>query len=235
MKKTLTIEQVKKLFALCEKHEVYDYDVQIEMVDHLASAIEEKWQIEPELGFGWALKKSFTNLNWRTFRKLESKLTRQLKHKFRRILWQYFLEYFKLPKILITVALSLVILALLQLTERNAWIIALYFVPLSLFSLYYNFKIFPKKVDINPVDGKSFMILNYLKNIGNRTGSLVMLPPYILFFSGPYKLNYTNQLYQEIIISIFMALLTIFLYGYFFYLPQKVREHFFSNYPEYAQ
>jgi hypothetical protein len=79
------------------------------------------------------------------------------------------------------------------------------------------------------------MILNYLKEIGKRAGSIVMLPPYILFFSGPYKLNYTNHLYQEIIISVIMALITVFIYGYFFYLPQKVREHFFANYPEYAQ
>lgn len=235
MSRTLTKEQTSKLFAFLKKEEIYDYDLQIEIIDHLASSIEEQWEKDPTLGFGWALKNACNKFGKNGFRKMERKITRQLKHKFRRVLWKYFLEYFKLPKILITLVLSLFILTLLQLTDRNTWIIALYFVPLSIVSLYYHFKIFPEKIDIQPVEEKTFMVLNYLQEFGKKAGSLVMLPPYILAFSEPYRINYANHLSQEIIISTFMALLSVFLYGYFFYLPQKIREYFLNNYSEFTQ
>jgi hypothetical protein len=76
MKRTLTPEQVKKLFAWCEKYEVYDYDLQLEIVDHLASAIEHQWKENPELSFGWALKNIRDKFGWRDFRKLERKMQR---------------------------------------------------------------------------------------------------------------------------------------------------------------
>ena len=38
----LTDEQIAALFAFCEKHLVRHYDLQVELVDHLANAIETK-------------------------------------------------------------------------------------------------------------------------------------------------------------------------------------------------
>src|SRR5665811_1137710 len=47
----LTPEQIENLFELCEFHNVRYYDVQIELVDHLASSIEALWETNPELPF----------------------------------------------------------------------------------------------------------------------------------------------------------------------------------------
>lgn len=235
MEKTLTQEQVKKLFALCLKYEVYDYDVQIEVVDHMASSIEEQWKHDEDLGFGWALKKAFKDMGWRTFRKLESKLSRQMKRKFTRILWHYILEYFKLPKILITFAITMCLFLLFQLTDNNKLVITIYCIPISIITLFYNFKYFPQKLDINPLEGKSFMIINYLKELGTRTSILVFYPFWIVLFGTTYGLNYTNTFPLELGISFTLSLFTVFLYGYFFVLPEKIREYFFANYSEYAQ
>ncbi len=234
IKRTLTHEQVKKLFALCEKYEVYDYDVQIEVVDHIASSIEEKWEKNPNLSFGWALKKSFTNLGWKSFRKLESKLNRQMKRKFTRILWHYIVEYFKLPKILITFAITMCLFLLFQLTNNNKLIITVYCIPISIISLFYNFKYFPQKIDINPPGGKSFMIVNYLKELGARTGRLVFFPFWIMLFGTTYGLNNTNSLPLELGIAFILSLFTVFLYGYFFFLPKKIKEYFLEHFAEFA-
>lgn len=57
MKRTITQEENEQLFQFCRRHYVYHYDVQIELVDHLASAIEEQWEQNPELSFDEGLKK----------------------------------------------------------------------------------------------------------------------------------------------------------------------------------
>mgnify|MGYP000193300158 CR=1 FL=1 len=42
----ITEVQYESLFAFCRKHYVQYYDVQVELVDHLAEAIEEKLKAE---------------------------------------------------------------------------------------------------------------------------------------------------------------------------------------------
>jgi hypothetical protein len=235
MKRTLTPEQVKKLFAWCEKYEVYDYDLQLEIVDHLASAIEHQWKENPELSFGWALKNIRDKFGWRDFRKLERKMQRQLKHKFRRILFNYFTQYLKLPKITITFCLAIIFFILLQLLENNSILIILYCIPISVASVYSSFVLFPKKIEINLKKEKSFMILEYLHETNKNVSTLALLPLYGLFFFNLESIRYSNLVWQEIFIALIMAFASILLWGYFFYLPEKIRNYFIKNYPEYAQ
>ncbi len=233
MKKVLTQEQVKKLFALCEKYEVYDYDVQIEIVDHLASAIENKWEQNPKLGFGWALKQSFNNLDWRAFRKLESRLSRQMRLKFSRLLWKYFIEYFKLPKILISISLTLFFFITLQLLDKNTVLFFSLAAIFALLALAYNYFYFPNKIEVKPVDGKSFMLLEYLKERSLRVGVFIQLPFWVSLYHNAS--DYTNQLAFELGTSVFLALSIVLFYGYFVIMPEKIREYFFTHYREYAQ
>ncbi len=59
MTRTITTEETKKLFKFCHVHFVYHYDLQVELVDHLASSIEEQWETNPELSFEEALYNTF--------------------------------------------------------------------------------------------------------------------------------------------------------------------------------
>jgi len=47
----LTTPQIEDLFKFTRKHFVYHYDVQSELVDHLANDIEEIWNEKPYLSF----------------------------------------------------------------------------------------------------------------------------------------------------------------------------------------
>jgi hypothetical protein len=55
----LTASQIDNLFKFTRKHYVYHYDVQSELVDHLANDIESIWQETPNLSFEQARDKSF--------------------------------------------------------------------------------------------------------------------------------------------------------------------------------
>ncbi len=67
--KSLTKEETQELFNLVERHDIKYYDVQIEIVDHYASAIEEIWENEPDLSFLDAQKQVYRE--FRDFKNLE--------------------------------------------------------------------------------------------------------------------------------------------------------------------
>ncbi|QGY44822.1 hypothetical protein GM418_14440 [Maribellus comscasis] len=235
MYKSLTQKQIGKLFGFCLKNEIYEYDLQIEIVDHLASSIEEQWEKEPNLSFNRALKNGVKGFGKNGLQKIEQKLKKQLRKNFNRIMFNYFLEYFRWPKLTITVALFFLFFTALRISPNNFWILIFVTAPISAFSVYYYYFFFPKKLDIQDSEGKSFALLDYLKNINTKAGSVVQLPFLILMFSSETLLPYSNVLWQEAGMAAFFAILLVLLYGHFFFLPQKIREYFFKNYLETAQ
>ena len=55
----LSAEQIERLYQFTRQHYVEYYDLQTELVDHLANAIEEQWQKNPKLSFEEALQIEF--------------------------------------------------------------------------------------------------------------------------------------------------------------------------------
>jgi len=57
--KTVTDPQIDRLFEFTKQHYVEWYDVQIELVDHLANGIENQWKEAPDIPFEKALNIEF--------------------------------------------------------------------------------------------------------------------------------------------------------------------------------
>lgn len=55
----LTTQQIDHLYLFTRQHYVEWYDLQSELVDHLANAIETQWQENPKLSFDEALNIEF--------------------------------------------------------------------------------------------------------------------------------------------------------------------------------
>lgn len=55
----LTESQIESLYQFTRQHYVEYYDVQVELVDHLANDIEQIWEQQPGLSFNDARDKSF--------------------------------------------------------------------------------------------------------------------------------------------------------------------------------
>ena len=232
MFKKLTEEQVRKLYAFCLKSEVYEYDLQIEIVDHLASSIEEQWQNNPNLSFGWALKNALKKFGKNGLQKLERKVKKQLQRNFRIILWNYFFEFLKLPKIILTGVFSLSLYTIFQLAPNNTTVLYFITIPAALFSFYYHYYIFPRKIAIHSDGNRTFILLDYLNNVNKKIRFFVQLPYWVLLFSNELSLRNSNIWWKEALISFLLACLVVLFYGYFYYLPDKIRGYFFRNYLE---
>jgi hypothetical protein len=104
MNRTITPEETEKLFAFCRQRFVYHYDLQVELVDHLGSSIEQQWNENPEISFEAALLNTFKKFGISGFSKIKVQKQKELARKYNRLLWKYFLEFYRWPKMLMTLA-----------------------------------------------------------------------------------------------------------------------------------
>ena len=122
MSKKLSEEQVEKLFEFCRDHYVPFYDLQVELVDHMASAIEEQWETQPDLHFDKALSITFKKFGIYGFNKIKSQKQRELRKRYRRILYTMFKDFYSWPKIVLTFLFTMVLFTIFMLVPNDYWV-----------------------------------------------------------------------------------------------------------------
>lgn len=103
--KQVTKKQIQALFDFTKSHRIRYYDLQSEVVDHLASAIEAKWADNPALPFQKALEEVYADFGIYGFGKLEQEKREILQTKIRRNIWKYVKSFLTPPKVLLTFTL----------------------------------------------------------------------------------------------------------------------------------
>lgn len=144
-------EQINFLFSFCKKHYVRYYDVQVELVDHLANAIEDKMSANNALSFEKALDEVYATFGYKGFGGIVEAKSKALTKKYSKMRWGYFWHYFTLPKILFTLAiiLSLYFLGeIVAIKNLNIIIIVLVF-GIWFFQLFYARKIYKQTKKIS--------------------------------------------------------------------------------------
>ena len=204
MEKSLTNQQIEQLFAFTKKHLVEHYDVQVELVDHLANAIEDQWKENPNILFEDALQTEFKKFGIFGFTGLvEAKQTELHKH-YTKMMWKETVKFISLPKVVLTIALYLVIFYFLKHTNKIGEIIALVFLLASfIYFMVDGFRFIFKMKKEQKKQGRSWLIQSV-------AFSVLSLPTVGL--SGGY-FSIVNQLFaQKLNISTSgMHFLTVFL------------------------
>lgn len=234
MNRTITTEETEELFVFCRRHYVYHFDLQIELVDHLASAIEEQWEKQPGLEFAAALNNSFGKFGITGFSKIKQLKQKELARKYNRLLWKYFTEFYRWPKMLMTLAFTMVLFSILKAVNSIAWVLVPYFALLVIIGTIYFFFISPKNLKIDTTCNKKFMLVEYMKSIQLGVILISQLPIGMFNISRSLDLFSIHQNWALLFISLFIVSFNIVLFGYFFYIPGKVREHFKQQYPEFT-
>ena len=98
----ITTEQIDRLYQFTRQHYVEWYDLQTELVDHLANSIEMQWQQNPKISFEDALQIEFKKFGIFGFMDVVEKRQATLNKKYNKIVWERFKEFFTVPKILIS-------------------------------------------------------------------------------------------------------------------------------------
>lgn len=119
MNYTLTDTQINELFAFCKRHYVHYYDVQVELVDHLANAIEEKINANPTLSFEKALDEVYKTFGYKGFAGIVEAKTFAIEKQYRKLRYKLFFAYFTWPKAMFTLMLFLSLLTLKSIVSNE--------------------------------------------------------------------------------------------------------------------
>lgn len=103
----LTKEQIDKLAAFTQLKRVNFYDVQLELVDHLASKMEELMEQDSTLSFEKALDKVYSSFGIYGFAKVVEEKQRSIEKLANRMWWQEIKTFFTWPRLTIAAVVML--------------------------------------------------------------------------------------------------------------------------------
>ncbi len=84
----LTQSQIEDLYAFTRQHFVVYYDLQTELVDHLANTIEHLWETEPKLPFEDAKQKAFKKFGIFGFMDAIAQREKAMNKRYTKYLWK---------------------------------------------------------------------------------------------------------------------------------------------------
>ena len=262
-KRKLTAEQIENLFELCEFHNVHYYDVQIELVDHLASAIKALWETNHEMPFEEAVFQvceqfgvdPFFHTEYQSllpsisgkhfsgesgFEAIKEAKEKELHRKYDRLQWKYIGDFFQLPKIILTIAITFSLFFIFKLSNNDIMVIysiqGFYILSLTIYLIF----IYPKKFRLNIVTGKSFLLYDHFRKIkrgaiGAGFASYNIIP--LISKVNRFKLDIPlfNYFNFELLTSFLITLFGIMMLAMCAYTPQRVKEDFMRDFPQFVK
>lgn len=228
----LTPEQIQELYKFTRQHYVEHYDVQIELVDHLANDIEQIWDEQPNLSFNRARDISFKKFGVFGFQDVIAERQKALSKKYWRMIWNFAKGWFKLPKIILTASMFMLFHTVCKTIYGEYFL----FGSIIIFCIYGMIKAFNLNNILKnrmKVTGKKWMLEEMIFKTG--MGSLFMIP--VNFFNVLNLTSFEETMilsnWIAIIYSAMFTFLIIVFYVGIEVLPKKAEELLIENYPEY--
>ena len=227
----LTNTQIQELYKFTRKHYVYYYDVQTELVDHLANDIEEIWKEKPQLSFENARDSSFKKFGVFGFMDVIEAKQKQMNKRYRKILWRFSKEWFTLPKIIITVLLFYFIYEFLQFQFSEETLLVSFSVVIVL-DLYRAIKVGKKQKKKQQNNEITFLLESMIQSTKNGFTGIVFLNLFNLLYLTKTSIS-SLETHWLLLFSLTVTFLLILLYVSVFVIPKKAEELLEETYPEY--
>ncbi|HUH26068.1 MAG TPA: hypothetical protein VLY87_05540 [Flavobacterium sp.] len=167
--KKLTSEQIDQLFAFTQKHYVEHYDIQVELVDHLANSIEEQWSENPTISFDDALHIEFKKFGVFGFTGLVEQKQAELYKYYKKLIWKQVLQFISIPKVVLTVCLYFVLFSLIKYFQSSSEAILGILVFLSVFYMIFDGFRFSRQMKKNQKNHQKKWLL---QSVANRVYSV---------------------------------------------------------------
>lgn len=220
----LTTDEIEKLFDFVTSKYVRYEDLKYELVDHLASSIEEIQATNPEKSFDIALKETYKRFPITGFTNFVAEKQKSLYRYWNKQVLNYLVQFFKLPKIILLFTLVFCIWTLFQ------YIPHIYILGFSYLAIIIDFVLNMKHVIVKRKMAQKYLFLESynMLTVGNF---------YLLIFI-PLQVSTRSSSFSEIVFSPVVAILFsvfvafTFIVSYFTtkVLPQKLREEVNNKY-----
>ncbi len=226
----LTAEQIDRLYQFTRQHYVEWYDLQTELVDHLANAIEQQWQENPKLSFEDALQIEFKKFGIFGFMDVVEKRQAAMTKKYNKLVWKHFKAFFTIPKIILTICLVFGVFFFFKTFYfENVFFISMFVLVLIIFPMLYieSRKIKKRKA----ATGKVWLFEQIIFSYGAFSG-LLYLPVNIgnIFFN---RLDVQPNDYILFVLAFLIVSFYLISYIIIKEIPSKAEEYLIETYPEY--
>ncbi len=229
---SLDQSQVQDLFTFTRKHFVEWYDLQCELVDHLANDIEKMQTENLNLSFEDARDSSFKKFGIFGFMDVVADKQKALNKRYLKMVWQEFKTYFTIPKIMLTFSLMILMVLLLRFFQYNrlfvyfSLLIPFIFVTIKSVIFQLNLKKRQKQT------GRKWLFeeFSYSGMVGFNTMNIVNIIFNLLNISFQ-RVSWTIQM--ELLFSIISILLFVFVFVSADVLPKRFIEKLSKEHPEY--
>lgn len=226
----LNQDQILELYKFTRAHFVVHYDLQTELVDHLANGIEQQWQENPNKTFKEALTTEFKKFGVFGFHDVIAERTKALSKRYYKLLWCFFKEWFRLPKLAITLSVFFALFAVLH-TLANSnyglWFSALLF---SVLIGGYIFRAMQFKKHLKAKE-KRWMLEDLIFNQVGMVNVLI-LPVHLFNGINSWEFLFSSIMGQALCALIF-TVIGLFALVSLYVLPKKAEELLAETYPEY--
>jgi hypothetical protein len=227
----LTAQQIDQLYTFTRQHFVEWYDLQSELVDHLANAIEQKWEQNPNRTFDEILNKEFKKFGVFGFMDVVEERQKFLNKKYTRLIWSYYREFFGLPKIILTVALFIGLHTIIQLVA-NPNIFPTIVVSFLLVSGFFTFK---KRYEFKQKAKETGMKWLFEDIMLNRVSLLLFLfPSMIINIFNTFRDKIEFYDWSLILGELAFVLVGLLIFIQINIIPKRVAEDLAKTYPEYS-
>jgi hypothetical protein len=228
----LTAQQIDYLFTFTRKHYVEWYDLQSELVDHLANAIETQWQENPKLTFDQALNIEFKKFGVFGFMDVVEKRQAVLSKKYNGLLWQHLKDFFGVPNIVLTIASTLLLFSILKVGIYSKWIFIGFYITLIGLAFYKLVKdSFLKKRKKQKAE-KKWLFEQIIHQYGGFAG-IIIFPCHMFVQIFNHTEYFLGNDYWILGLSFFLVLFSLVLFIIFKVIPSKAEEYLLATYPEY--
>ncbi len=232
-KLNLTSQQIDRLYQFTRQHFVEHYDLQTELVDHLANGIEAQWQENPKSSFEEALQKEFKKFGVFGFSDVVEKRQWELSKKYYKLIGKQMLSFFTVPKILLTIFMITGFYYLMLFSAYSEIIFVAAVVLLVTFIIFINIKVNRIRKEQFRLTEKKWVYLDIIFSLGNGGFSFLAFPIYFLNFrSSISDFDELNSVYL-VIISFLYTLYIIYCYVVGIYIPKNAKRYLKEVYPEY--
>ena len=228
----LTTQQIDQLYLFTRQHYVEYYDLQSELVDHLANAIEAQIELSPKLTFDEALNIEFKKFGVFGFMDVLEKRRAVLNKKYYKIVWQYFKDFFGVPKIVLTTAITLALFIVLKFSVYREYIFMGTYLLLFITMFYELYKNHKTTKNRKQSGEKLWLFEEVIHNYGSIS-AIITFPFNTMIHIFNHPEEYLINDYVIMGLSFFLVSFSLFLFIIFKIIPSKATQYLEATYPEY--
>lgn len=227
MQKKLTAAQIDKLYDFTEKNGVAYYDLQSELADHLAHAIEEQWAHGQNIKFKDALNASFNSFGPGGFEEVVTQRKKALGKRYEKLMKLYMLQFFTFPHIILTLAIAFGIYKLMEF-EPMLFAALVFVVVITNVIII---RMHKRRNAIATIMGaKRWLFKEMIYKFGGIAGFAGILLQLFLIIRPAHKMPVVVM----VLLTLLFTVLVLYNYVVVIVIPSKAEAHLKSVYPEYG-